>query len=113
MDTRNSDFIKVFEGFWNSYSSAKEIVECLYTNSIGFTKREISKKAKISEGGTLTNYLNGLLASDFIIKYAPFGYSKKVPYYKLVDPFYLFYLHFCQTNVENEFFSVRIFLAIN
>lgn len=104
MDTRNSDFIKVFEGLWNSYSSAKEIVECLYTNSIGFTKREISKKAKISEGGTLTNYLNGLLASDFIIKYVPFRYSKKSTLLQVGRSFLPFLFAFLPNKCRKRFF---------
>lgn len=38
--------------------------------------------------------LNALIASDFIVKYVPFGYSKRQEHYKLVDPFCLFFLHF-------------------
>lgn len=51
-----------------------------------------------SLGGTLTDALNALIASDFVIKYVPFGMNKKEPYYKLVDPFCLFYLRFVEGN---------------
>lgn len=103
------EFDRLFRSTFTYSKKAKDIVKLLYTNSLGFTKKEISAKTKISEGGTLTNYLNGLLASDFIIKYVPFGYSKRECYYKLVDPFCLFYLNFCQSNVDNEnYFSENI-----
>ena len=50
----------------------------------------------------MTNYLNGLIASDFILKYVPFGCSKKEPCYKLIDPFCLFYLNFVSKQDGNE-----------
>ncbi len=56
----------------------------------------------IDGGGTLTNYLNGLIASDFVLKYVPFGYGKKESYYKFADPFCLFYLNFPLHQGENE-----------
>lgn len=103
------EFDRLFRSTFTYSEKAKEIVKLLYANSVGFTKKEIAARTKIAEGGTLTNYLNGLLASDFIVKYVPFGYSKREVYYKLVDPFCLFYLNFCQSNVENEnYFSENI-----
>lgn len=103
------EFDRLFRSIFVYSEKAKDIVKLLYTNRLGYTRKEISSKTKISEGGTLTNYLNGLIASNFIIKYVPFGRSKKEAYYKLVDPFCLFYLSFCQSEVENEnFFSQNI-----
>ena len=56
----------------------------------------ISKKTGYSVGGTLTGALQGLIASDFIIRYVPFGFSKREEHYKLVDPFCIFYLRFVE-----------------
>ncbi len=41
----------------------------------------------------MSQNLNALIASDFVIKYIPFGKGRR-EHYKLVDPFCLFYLHF-------------------
>ena len=51
-----------------------------------------------TEGGTLSEALKALIVSDFIIKYVPFGYSKREEHYKLVDPFCIFYLDFIEKN---------------
>ena len=103
------EFDRLFESTFTYSEKAKAIVKLLFTNRLGFTKKEISQKTKIPEGGTLTKYLNGLIASDFITKYVPFGYSKKECYYKLIDPFCLFYLHFFKNEATNEdFFSQNI-----
>ena len=96
------EFDRLFRSAFSYGEKAKEIVKLLFQNSVGYTRKEIAEKTGIKEGGTLTNYLNGLIASDFVVRYVPFSFSKKQPYYKLVDPFCLFYLTFCQTEVGNE-----------
>ncbi len=96
------EFDRLFNSVFPYSEKAMEIVRLLCTNSVGFTRKEIAAKTGIKEGGSLTSYLNGLLASDFIIKYVPFGYSKRECRYKLVDPFCLFYLNFAQHQGEND-----------
>lgn len=103
------EFDRLFRSIFTYSEKAKDIVKLLYTNRLGFTRKEISKATKTPEGGTLTNYLNGLIANDFVVKYVPFGRSKREAYYKLVDPFCFFYLNFCQSGTENEdYFSQNI-----
>ncbi len=96
------EFDRLFNSVFTFADKAKEIVSFLYTNGLGYTKKEITAKTKISDGGTLTKYLNALIASDFVIKYVPFGFSKREEYYKLVDPFCIFYLSVVRNNKGNE-----------
>ena len=56
----------------------------------------------MSDGGHLTKDLNALISSDFVIKYVPFGLDRKEEYYKLTDPFCLFYLHFVKKQTEEN-----------
>lgn len=103
------EFDRLFKSVFIYSEKAKSIVKFLYTKNLGFTRKEIAQALHIKEGGSLSNYLNGLMASDFIIKYYPFGYPKRESYYKLVDPFCLFYLNFCESRAENEhYFSQNI-----
>jgi len=44
--------------------------------------------------------LKALVASDFIQPYVPFGISKHDEYYKLTDPFCLFYQKFVEGSTE-------------
>lgn len=100
------EFDRLFRSVFSYSEKAKKMVELLRSKRIGFTRNEISEKTGVAEGGTLTHYLNGLVASDFVTSYTPFGGSKRVTYYKLVDPFCLFYLTFCRSEMGNEnFFS--------
>ena len=86
----------------NNPEAIKSIVQLLYTRNAGFTRGEITKRLGISDGGTLTKNLRALLASDFIVRYVPFGLSKREEHYKLIDPFCLFYLHFVQSQVKTN-----------
>ena len=44
--------------------------------------------------------MNALVVSDFVMKYIPFGMSRKQEHYRLVDPFCIFYLRFVQDRQE-------------
>ena len=59
---------------------------------------EIAQKTGISIGGSLSNMLKALIASDFVLRYVPFGCSKREVHYKLVDPFCIFYLRYVPEN---------------
>ncbi|MBO4379311.1 MAG: ATP-binding protein [Clostridia bacterium] len=88
------EYDRLFSSVFRNASAMKAIVELLYTRNAGFTRKEICEKLEVSSGGILTNELNALIASDFIIRYVPFGISKREEHYKLTDPFCLFYLHY-------------------
>ena len=81
----------------------------LNQRSMGFTRSDISRLIKIPDGGNLSKALKALEVSDFIIKYVPFGFSKKEEYYKLVDPFCIFYLKFVykRKNIEEGFWLLN------
>lgn len=85
----------------------------LAKRSIGLTRSEIVEKTKMSDGGALSDVINALIASDFVIKYVPFGYSKRESFYKLVGPFCLFYLYFENkiNGAEEHFWSENQNLA--
>lgn len=97
-----AEYDRLFESVFKNPDVIKAIVELLYTRNMGYTRKEIAGKLKISDGGHLTKDLNALIASDFVIKYIPFGLPKKEDYYKLTDPFCLFYLHFVKKQTEEN-----------
>ena len=100
-----SEYDRLFESVFKRPAAIRAIVELLYTRNMGYTRKDLAEKLKISDGGHLTKDLNALIASDFVLKYVPFGLPKKEAYYKLIDPFCLFYLHFIKnrTNKNNHY----------
>ena len=88
------EYERLFSSVFTNPEMMMDIVKVLAARSKGFTRKELSEKAGYSEGGTLTKALNALVASDFVIKYIPFGCGKREAHYKLTDPFCIFYLRF-------------------
>lgn len=95
----SDEYNRLFASVFSNPEVMKKIVDLLYTRNGGYTRKEISEMVGINDGGTLSQHLNALIASDFVIKYIPFGKGKK-EHYKLVDPFCMFYLHFVEKRRE-------------
>ena len=85
----------------------KKIIKLLATRHSGFTRKEIISKLDLGEGGDVTGFLNALIASDFIVKYTPFGKSTREDHYRLIDPFCLFYVRYISNKnvVDTNFWT--------
>lgn len=93
-----------FDNLYNSLFSKSEdyvsIVETLSKKKAGFTRDEISKGSKISNGGGLTRKLVALEQCGFVRKYKTIG---EVPYlYQLADCFTLFYFQFLKNGSYSD-----------
>lgn len=89
-----NEYDRLYQSVFVNPNIEKAIVAFLATRNAGFTRKEVSEKLGISDGGRLSRYLNALISSDFVVKYVPFGMGKREEHYKVVDPFCLFCLHF-------------------
>ena len=88
------EYDRLFASIFHDPERMQRIVELLATRSAGYTRKEISEQTGVSDGGMLSELLNALIVSDFIIKYVPFGLSKRAEHYRLVDPFCIFCIRF-------------------
>ena len=79
----------------------KRIVTALSSKNRGLTRRKLTEKTGISDGGELSSQLKALIVGDFIMKYCSFGNSRREEYYKLTDPFCIFYLKFVKDSQKN------------
>ena len=96
----SDEFDRLFASVFSQPEEMKKIVKLLSTRHAGFTMEDIAKKTGQSSGGSLSNSLKALMASDFVMRYVPFGHSKRDVYYKLIDPFCIFYLRYIPENVS-------------
>lgn len=104
------EYHRLFASVFVNPEAVKSIVQLLYSRNLGYTRREIVEKLGITDGGRLSRHLNALIASDFIIKYIPFGCGKREEHYKLIDPFCMFYLHFISNpkKVNEKFWQQNV-----
>ena len=89
------EFNRLFNSVFRNPEMMIAIIKAIGSKHYGCTRSEIAKSVEMTAGGTLTSALSALIASDFIVKYVPFG-NKKEDYYKLTDQFCNFYLEFME-----------------
>lgn len=94
----HDEFDRLFASVFSRPEEIKKIVRLLSKRHSGYMLEEIAQKTGISIGGSLSNMLKALIASDFVLRYVPFGSSKREVHYKLVDPFCIFYLRYVPEN---------------
>lgn len=95
--------------FYNSEKYIK-IAEFLSTKRLGYTRKEICDKAKISNNSDLTKILDNLVYSGFVREYQFFGKKKKDILYQLNDYFSIFYFNFMKDNpkVDDNYWANTI-----
>ncbi len=103
------EFERLFASTFSNPSPLMAIVRMLKKRGMGYTRNEIAKELKRTNNGQFSKDLMTLEASSFIFKYVPFG-KKNEKYYKLIDPFCLFYLNFVENkeNLNEEFWKENV-----
>lgn len=101
------EFERLFSSSFDNAKVTSDIVKALYTRQIGMTREEISEAIQKKDGEVLTEGIKALEISGFIVKYVPLQSKKREQYYKLIDPFCLFYLHFVEgkTTLDEHFYT--------
>ena len=88
------EFDRLFASVFRTPETMKKIIRLLATRHSGFTRKEITSELELKDGGDLSDLLEALIASDFIVRYTPFGKTTREDHYRLIDPFCLFYLKY-------------------
>lgn len=83
---------QLFVSLFTNHEECMKIVELLSKRKTGYTRKEISKMAKVTYGGGLSKTLKVLSESDFINSYTYYGKPQKEERYKLIDFFSLYQL---------------------
>lgn len=106
----SDEYNRLFASIFDQPVLIQKIIRFLYTRNYGYTRKEISDELGVSTGGWLSRALKALIASDFVVKYVPFGENKKYEYYKLTDPFCLFYLKYVdgKNGVDDKYWQKNI-----
>ena len=96
------EYDRLFSSLFTNPDTMKAIIEAAGSKNRGLTRQELIQKTGIANSGEFSNYLKALISGSFIMKYCSFGGSKRVEYYKLVDPFCLFNLRFVKDSISGR-----------
>jgi AAA+ ATPase superfamily predicted ATPase len=97
-----NEFNEVYRSLFRAADRHINIVGALSKTKAGLTRDEIIKAAKIPSGGNLTKTLNELEQCGFVEKYTDFTKHKNSAYYRLTDPFTLFWLKYVNNNNSKD-----------
>ena len=100
-----NEFDRLFGSLFKNAENHIAVVRLLAKRRNGSTRQEIVQETGIQQGGGVTLILKGLIESDFITSYIPFG-EKRIEKYRLVDPYCLFYLSFIdQRQIDPQYWE--------
>ncbi|MBQ6166421.1 MAG: ATP-binding protein [Muribaculaceae bacterium] len=94
-----NEFERLFGSLFKNSEDYIDVVRLLSKRRSGYTRQEIIQHTGLKAGGGVTLILKGLIESDFIASYYPFG-EKRREKYRLVDPYCLFYLSFIDQQAK-------------
>lgn len=99
----NDEFSKLFHSLFVNAESYIELIELISAKKKGLQRSELNKMSKLSShGGRLSTRLKNLCETGFIEEYIPWGKTTG-EYYKLIDEFCLFYLHWVKDQKNQRF----------
>lgn len=97
------EFNKLFASLFEDADAYVELVKLIAKKKEGLRRAELQSMTNLSTGGgSLSKKLKDLCAAGFIDEYIPWDRSKG-EYYKLVDEFSLFYLHWIVPQKNQRF----------
>jgi len=97
------EFNKLFESLFNNAPAYIELIKIIARKKEGIRREELKSMAKLSlGGGRLSERLKDLCAAGFIEEYVPWNRSRG-EYYKVIDEFALFYLHWVYAQKDKQF----------
>lgn len=95
-----NEYDRLFASVFSRPAEMKRLVEAMYKRHVGWTRQQLLKMTGMESNEAFSKMLKALIASDFVVKYVPFGMKKTQVHYKLVDPFCWFWLHFVKGNTR-------------
>lgn len=101
------EFERLFSASFDQIRLTTEIVRALAKKSIGLDRNELSKAIGYGDGEAFSSAIRSLLLSGYIVQYSPLQEGRKKQYFKVIDPFCLFYLRFVEnrSSFDGNFFS--------
>ncbi len=101
------EFDRLFVTLFTNAEEMKMIVRALSEKNRGLSRKEIVQATGIEDSGNFSKKLKALISGGFVIKYSSFGNGKREDYYKLTDPFCLFYLKFMKDKKKKNWINIE------
>ena len=100
------EFTILFSSLFENGDAYREIIAYIAQKKCGMGRNELGRLPEVTKsGGRLTKRLNDLVVTSFIEEFIPWG-KQRGEYYKVIDEFCLFYLHWVkEQSIGKKFHS--------
>lgn len=95
------EFRKLFASLFDMAEENLRFVRAIAMHKNGIERSVLLEKLKLPSGGNSTRRLGELEAAGFIRSYRPFGKSKRNTFFRVVDEYVLFYLHWIEEPLSS------------
>ena len=89
-----NEYTELYSSLFKNSRQHEKLVETLAKTKSGLTRNQLIKKLNIKSGGTLSKVTFELEQSGFITKVIPYSGKVNGTFYKLTDPYTIFYWKF-------------------
>lgn len=94
------EFERLYATLFHNAKLCIDIIRLIAKNRYGIGQEELLKLISNTIGGSKTQILDDLANAGFIISFKPWWHSKRGIYYKIIDEYSLFYLHWIEPIKE-------------
>lgn len=95
------EFNKLYASLFDNSDAHEEIIRLIAQTRHGIARSELTNKSKLSSGGWLNKRLKELEEAGFISSFIPYKHTSRGIYYKIIDEYTLFYLHWIEPHVNS------------
>ncbi len=90
------EFDRLFKSLFTQSADCLLLIKTIAQHRYGISRDDLIKESKIPSGGTLKKRLQELESAGFIQSYIPYGHKIKDHYYRVIDEYCYFYLHWIE-----------------
>ena len=95
------EFNNLIPSLFNDYEVYNELIRLIAKQRYGMERRDILQHSRHASGGRLNQRLMELEEAGFILGFKPYGNKKKGNYYRIIDEYTLFYLHWIEPVADS------------
>jgi AAA+ ATPase superfamily predicted ATPase len=91
------EFNNLYASLFDDAENYIDLIRIIYKKRYGISQKELIEKSKhFSKGGRIIKKLQDLEEAGFIISFVPYQHKTRGIYYRLIDEYTVFYLHWIE-----------------
>jgi AAA+ ATPase superfamily predicted ATPase len=100
-----NEFPRLYASLFDNPELSMRIMRAIAKKHYGISKEELVRQIGKKSGGTFDKHLRELETSGFIQRFIPYGHKARNQFFRIIDPYSLFYLSWIADFAEQRFMT--------